>query len=150
MGGRGLLEKKTLKELKKIAKKMNIEVEKVITHSKKSGWYDKGKRLVQTLYGHGQIDMESLADNKIRTEDEDGNLVKDLSLLHMMERCTDFLNEVSQLEHIGESLGVRVVITTKYHAEYAGEGIEYSWGYAKCLDRGHPLSAKKGGEISMH
>ena len=37
-----------------------------------------------------------------------------------------------------------MIITTKYHAEYAGEGIEYSWGYSKSLYRRHPLAAKKG------
>jgi len=37
-------------------------------------------------------------------------------------------NEKSQLEYVCESLGVEALITTKYHAEYAGEGIEYSWG----------------------
>ena len=37
-----------------------------------------------------------------------------------------------------------MVITTKYHAEYAGEGIEYSWGYSKSIYRRHPLAAKKG------
>ena len=48
-----------------------------------------------------------------------------------MEVCTDFTNEKTQLEYVCGCLGVKVVITTKYHAEYAGEGIEYSWGAAK-------------------
>ena len=37
-----------------------------------------------------------------------------------------------------------MIITTKYHTEYAGEGIEYSWGYSKSLYQRHPLAAKKG------
>jgi hypothetical protein len=61
-----------------------------------------------------------------------------------MISCADFENEVSQLEYVGQSLGVMVLITTKYHAEYAGEGIEYSWGYSKAIYRRAPLSAKKG------
>ena len=35
------------------------------------------------------------------------------------------------------------MITTKYHAEYAGEGVEYSWGFSKALYRRHPLAQKK-------
>ena len=61
----------------------------------------------------------------------------------MMGRCTDFAEEMSQLEFIGKKLGCSVIITTKYHAEYAGEGIEYSWGLAKCFYRRQPLSKKK-------
>ena len=38
------------------------------------------------------------------------------------------------------------LITTKYHAEYAGEGIEYSWGAAKAMYRRYPLASKKGKE----
>ena len=36
-----------------------------------------------------------------------------------------------------------MIITTKYHAEYAGEGIEYTWGLMKCFYRRQPLSQKK-------
>ena len=71
-------------------------------------------------------------------------LVPELSLLHMMESCSDFASEVSQLEHVAESLGAKVIITTKYHAEYAGEGVEYSWGFSKCVYRRFSLAAKKG------
>jgi len=51
---------------------------------------------------------------------------------------------MSQLEYVCSSLGVKVLITTKYHAEYAGEGIEYSWGAAKAIYRHYPLYSKKG------
>ncbi|KAL7523118.1 hypothetical protein ACHAXR_000032, partial [Thalassiosira sp. AJA248-18] len=61
-----------------------------------------------------------------------------------MQACHDFQNEVSQLEHVARSLGSRVIITTKYHAEYAGEGVEYTWGFSKSVYRRHPLAAKKG------
>ena len=62
----------------------------------------------------------------------------------MMMNCNDFANEISQLEHVAKSPGARVIITTKYHAEYAGEGVEYSWDFSKSCYRRHPLSAKKG------
>ena len=41
-------------------------------------------------------------------------------------------------------LGARAVITTKFHAEYADEGIEYSWGYSKALYRKYSLTSRKG------
>jgi hypothetical protein len=32
----------------------------------------------------------------------------------------------------------------KYHTEYAGEGIEHSWGASKAVYRKYPLASKKG------
>jgi len=90
--------------------------------------------------------MNKLGDYLVKKVDDGGNLIPELSLQHMMESCSDFAGEVSQLEHVAQSLGTRVIITTKYHAEYAGEGIEYLWGYSKLVYRRHPLSAKKGKE----
>jgi len=66
--------------------------------------------------------------------------------MHMMENCFDFANEMSQLEFVCKSLGGRAVITTKFHAEYAGEGVEYSWGFDnfdKLVDKG--ISVKEQG-----
>ena len=40
-------------------------------------------------------------------------------------------------------MGVRVIATTKFHAEMAGEGIEYLWGVAKSWYRSKPLEAKR-------
>ena len=31
----------------------------------------------------------------------------------------------------GAAVEIKAVISTKYHAEYAGEGIEYAWGILK-------------------
>ncbi len=42
------------------------------------------------------------------------------------------------------SHGTEALITTKYHAEYAGEGIEYSWDAAKAAYRHYSLASKKG------
>ena len=41
----------------------------------------------------------------------------------MMESCSDFASEVSQLEHVAESLGAKVIITKNYHVKYDGEGV---------------------------
>jgi len=39
------------------------------------------------------------------------------------------------MQWIAEQLGARVVMTPKAHPELAGQGIEYSWGYAKLTFR---------------
>lgn len=141
---RQVLEKKTLTPLQEIAKKLDIEIAKVVTHRLKTGYRSKGKGYAQVLWERGWIDENLWSEYRIRREDSDGKLIPGMSLQHLMESCTDFANEVSQLEYVGQCLGVRVIITTKYHAEYAGEGVEYSWGFSKCVYRRNPLSAKKG------
>ena len=63
----------------------------------------------------------------------------------MASSCLDFLaEEMTALQHVGKELGVSVIITPKFHAEMAGEGIEYSWGVAKSVYRHKPLESKKG------
>ena len=76
--------------------------------------------------------------------DDAGLIVKEYSLGNLLKACTDFANEKTQLEYVCGCLGIKVVITTKYHAEYAGEGIEYSRGAAKAIYRRYPLYSKKG------
>ena len=79
-------------------------------------------------------------------EESYGTLIPELLLIHMMDTCTDFENEVSQIEHVSQGLGTRVIITMEYHAEYSVEGIKYFWGYSKSLYRRHTFSEKKGKE----
>ena len=45
---------------------------------------------------------------------------------HLMKSRTNFANEVSQLEHIKQRIRCKVIITTKYYAEYVDEGIKYT------------------------
>ena len=49
--------------------------------------------------------------------------------------CDDFINETGQLAFIAEKLGVDIDFSPKCHPELAGEGIEYSWGFAKRMYR---------------
>jgi hypothetical protein len=56
-----------------------------------------------------------------------------------MAECLDFANEESSLQYLGRQLGIRVDHSPKFHAEIAGEGIEYAWGYGKNLYRRKPL-----------
>lgn len=54
------------------------------------------------------------------------------------------------MEKLGEQLSERhginihILATTKYHCEFAGDGVEYGWGYGKKVFRRIPLAQKKG------
>ncbi|KAI2493716.1 hypothetical protein MHU86_20820 [Fragilaria crotonensis] len=63
-----------------------------------------------------------------------------------MAECTDFKDEESALQYLGSQLGVTVLLTPKFHAELAGEGVEYCWAHAKAYYRRMPLSRKRGKE----
>ena len=60
-----------------------------------------------------------------------------------METCSDFQNKVTLLQEIMGRLDITVHRSPKCHAKLAGEGIEYSWGFAKNAYRRLPLSAKR-------
>ena len=132
-------------ELAKMAEMNGIAIKITPTTKTLYGWEGKGKGLLQIAYERGWIDLATFRKGsyQVMKYDDDGNLVPELSLRHLLANCTDFLSEQSQLEYVCESLGVRALITTKYHAEYAGEGVEYSWGFSKALYRRHPLAQKK-------
>eukprot|EP00956_Cyclotella_meneghiniana_P036504 scaffold126502_cov47-Cyclotella_meneghiniana.AAC.1 len=137
------LMKSLLPALQKMATKMGIRINYVKKQTLKPGWKSKGKGLMQVLWERGFINTNQTSDYQLEKKDSDGNVIKHLSLRYLMSNCTDFVNERCQIEHIAEKLGITVVITTKHHAEYAEEGIEYSWGYSKSLYRRHPLAAKQ-------
>ena len=99
---------------------------KNFSHRVSPRYLGRGKGYVQVLWERGFIDVKRMKDYVIRKEDSDGVLVPELSLMNMMKSCSDFASEVSQLEHVAESLGAKVIITTKYHSEYSGEGVDYS------------------------
>lgn len=102
--------------------------------------------ILQILWERGLIDesklIEYTMDGKAdpRTEKVDLNF----SLKHLMATCYDFQNEKSSLTILGEDLQVKVRHTPKFHAELAGEGIEYCWGFCKGIYRRLPTASKKG------
>ena len=67
----------------------------------------------------------------------------DYSLTHLMSSCADFGNEMLQLQFVCHSLGAEALTTTKYHAEYAGEDVKYSWGRQKHSIGDNHLSQKR-------
>jgi hypothetical protein len=83
--------------------------------------------------------MRYSKDGKKADFGEDGKLKeasRQYALSYLLQQCTDFKNEKSNLEHLAAELSRRdktisILFTPKYHCELAGEGIEYCWGAAK-------------------
>ena len=124
LGGRTILEKKSLKDLQKDATNMNIEIMKVTTKRKKTSYVDEGKGMIQTMHERGFVDENRINEYlKIAKDKMNKEEIPEFSLLTMLKTQPEFANKVSQLEYVAKYLGARVIITTKYHAEYAGEGI---------------------------
>ncbi|KAI2499926.1 hypothetical protein MHU86_14547 [Fragilaria crotonensis] len=136
-----------LAELQQIARDRNLETRVERTRERK-GWAGQPKGLLQVLWERGWIDEGQLERYTIDVaKDSDGEVLEDAerwSLKYLMASCLDFAEEMTALQHVGKELGVSVIITPKFHAEMAGEGIEYSWGVAKCVYRRKPLESKRG------
>ncbi len=106
------------------------EVQKI-----QEGWVGKAKGLIQVAYERGLIDNENNNAMKKYTttgrKDEFDNLLPNTSLKHIISSCTDFEEELTMLQTMGQSMGVMIDRTLKCHCEIASEGIEYSWALAK-------------------
>ena len=142
-----VVSKMLVRDLRKKATLLGINTLKMVTHRLVAGWEGKGKGkgLLQILWERGWVNESLIRQYKMRMEDDAGVLIPEFSLAHMMESCTDFQNKILQLEFVCHELGCKVLITTrKYHAEYAGEDIEYLWGLSKAMYRKKILCYKKG------
>ena len=114
---------------------------------KAPGWQGKAKGLLQVLWERGFIDEHNNPTKNYTMkgrQDIYGNLIANSNLTEIMANTTDFLNEVTLLQEVMARLAITVHRLPKYHAELAGEGIEYSWGCAKNARIGDFLFHKKG------
>ncbi|KAI2488984.1 hypothetical protein MHU86_25613 [Fragilaria crotonensis] len=119
-------------------------------HEKRKAGKGSRRDFLQVLWERGWIDEGNLEKYTMDpATDADGDVlegVEEWSLRVLMASCLDFAEEVTALQHVGNELGVRVIISPKFHAELAGEGIEYSWGVTKGLYRRKPLNSKRSKE----
>ena len=138
-----------LVELQELARANSVDVKTIRTREKK-GWQGQPKGLLQVLWERGWIDEGNLEKYTMDpAADADGEILEgaeEWSLRVLMASCLDFAEEVTALQHVGNELGVSVIISPKFHAELAGEGIEYSWGVTKGLYRRKPLNSKRSKE----
>jgi hypothetical protein len=112
------------------------------------GWQGQPKGLMQVLWERGFIDVSALERYTLdgRKNPITGEVNLQSSLRHILANCKDFKDEETALQFLGTQLGVTVKLTPKFHAELAGEGIEYSWAHSKAFYRRLPLSQKRGRE----
>ena len=118
--------------------------------------------MLLVLYKRGYIDItkvktvrSSRYSKKGKKDDfhEDTGLIKEeckqYSLTYLISQCSDFKNEISDLEHLTKeisklhNINSEILFTPKFHCELAGEGIEYSWGASKKIYRRYPLKRKR-------
>ena len=124
------------------------------------GWMHKPKGMLQILWERGFIDSTKVKtarssryskDGKKGDLNDEGELTEEGKLYSMnalLMNCTDFRSEVTDLEHLARELSspdhhISILFTPEFHCEFAGEGIEYSWGASKRYYRSQPLSKKK-------
>ena len=121
-----LYENPKMIRLKEIARDKNIPLQHQVEIID-NGWLGKPKGLYQALLEQGLIDI-----NCIRGYNREGKKTptgaRDLStsLLHLISGCSDFLNKETTLQALGRECGILMDCTPKFHAELAGEGIEYT------------------------
>lgn len=104
------------------------------------GWLDPTKNLKPR--GHYSVNGPKLAEP---LQDGTENDLQ-FSLRHLLSQCEDFKAELTALQYLAKCLGTTAICTPKYHAELAGEGIEYAWGLAKNWFKRLPLYLHKGDE----
>jgi hypothetical protein len=137
----------TKKELQDFAKNNGIALFD-IKEQIAPGWEGKPKGLLQVLGERGLIDRSSFEKYTLegRKDAITGKVDLHFSLRHLLAECCDFKDEETALQYLGSQLGVVVNLTPKFHAELAGEGVEYSWAHAKAFYRRMPVSRKRGRE----
>ena len=137
----------TKKELQVFATNNNIE----LSDRKETvapGWVGQPKGLLQVLSERGLTERGSLEKYTLdgRKDNITGTIYLQCLLHHIMTECTDFKHGESALQYLGSQVGVKVLLTPKFHAELAGERVEYTWAHAKAYYRRMPLSRKRGKE----
>ena len=138
---------------------MKLAKEKEIPHWKEvpkkvSGWVGKPKGMLQLCYERGLINgfeysgMDLWRMNVIHSKTSDGpdSDITVKGLADLLDDCSDFKNEKTMLEYIGEKCNIVMVMSPKCHPEIAGEAIEMIWGIAKVRFRRIPLSDRKTGD----
>ena len=109
------------------AKNAGLVLQKTVAPSTE-GYVGKAKGLKQIAWERGFYSAEDLRAKGLMK-------VKEEAIRTKLNLCKDFATEISQMQFIAKQLGVEVTMTPKAHPELAGQGIEYSWGYAKLMFR---------------
>ena len=109
------------------------------------GWAGKPKGKRQVCRERGMIDLsrEHLYSEKGHVNDS-GDIDESTSYDCLLNRCSDFRNELTLLQYIAEECGAEVDRSPICHPEVAGEGVEYDFCKAKQYHRKLPVEERKG------
>ena len=133
-----------IKEVQKKCSDANISLKHPPKPVILEGWCGKAKGMMQVLWERGFIDANNMKEYTLAgSKDEFGVVNKSTSLKYLLENLSDFVEEESLLQTNARKMGIQVDRTPKCHAEIAGEGIEYTWGFAKNHFRRQPLDVKR-------
>jgi hypothetical protein len=135
-----------LEKLQEMATAQAIPLQKTVP-SVEPGWVGKQKGMLQVAWEQGWIDVACLEEHAIIKKDDMGAVDEEFSLQCILGSCLDFANdEGTKLQTMmGEKMGVRVIATTKFHAENGGGRNRAPLGgcVAKSWCCSKPLAAKR-------
>lgn len=77
-------------------------------------------------------------------EEPQRNLELSMQWVALNKCAADMANVPSMLEEVVREAGHTLIMSPKYHAELAGQGIEYDFGSCKHYYRNYPRASKKG------
>ena len=70
------------------------------------GWCGAPKGMLQVLWERGWIDERYFSEYRKISRDDNGEIIDDRSLVILMASCLDFANEISELQSVGEKIGI--------------------------------------------
>ena len=76
-------------------------------------------------------------------KDDHGNIIKEISLSHLILQCEDFVYAKTLLQYYGEALGSIMACSPKCTLEIAGDGIEFDWVMTKLWYRKQPWKLER-------
>ena len=128
------LKNKTKKDIERLAAGLEIGLSVEYQEIQATGWEGTAKVLMQILWERGFIDdTKSVSKYYTLTGKKDIllNIIPGTNICELMDNTSDFLHKVTLWIEVMRRLDITVHRLPKFHAQLAGEGIEYSWGFAK-------------------
>ena len=121
-------------EVKQVAEKFNVDTMKSVETNLTPSWVWKPKGMFHVAYERGLLDLETYCVEDF-TEKGLPDHEDETSLVVLLSKCSDFMNEEILLTKMVRKMGAKLARSPKYHCKLAGKGIKYTWGNAKMCYR---------------
>ena len=108
-------------EVRDLAKTLNIDTTKKIETNVTPSWVGKPKGMFDIAYERGLLDLDKFCVEDFTEKGIDGH-EEETSLVILLSKCADFMNEETLLTQMVRKMGARLERSPKYHCELAGEG----------------------------